>query len=69
MRVRNHLLERLLDPIAIRIGDDQRGQELYRVIGVSCYLTEDLVLLQQRDHDELAKQPAARRFEQIPGCL
>jgi len=63
MRIGNDGFECPFDPIAIRIRNGQWRQELDRMDTVSRDLREDLVLLQQWNHDQLAKQTAARRFE------
>src|SRR6266481_1103238 len=44
MAVGNHRIEGALDPVAIAIGDHQRGQQLHRMIGVPRDLNEDLVI-------------------------
>ena len=45
MRIRDDRFKRSLDPIAVFIRDDQRGQELDRVIAVPRDLRKDSVFL------------------------
>ena len=65
----NHGVERLLDPCAVLVRDGQRGQELDRMIAVSRNLGEQLVIVEQRDHDQLAEQSAACGFQQFQDAL
>ena len=55
-------VERLFDPRAVFFGDGQRGQQLDRMIAVSRNLREQFVVVEQRDHDQLAKQVRCSRF-------
>ena len=64
----NDGVERPLDPFAIFFRDGQRGQELDCVIPVSRNLRKQLVIIEQRNYDQLAEQSAARGFQEIPGC-
>src|SRR6185437_15006228 len=61
----DHVIERPLDPIAVLFGDIQGRQQLDRVTAVTGDLSEDLVVLEQWDRDELAEQALVRRLEHI----
>ena len=62
-------VERLFDPRAVFFGNGQRGQQLDRMIAVSRNLREQFVVVEQRNHDQLAKQAAARGFQEIQDAL
>ncbi len=66
MRIGHDAVESTLDPGAIRVIDIERRQKLDRVAGVRRHLHQNLVILEQRNDDELAKQPRPNRFQQIP---
>src|SRR5208283_5680659 len=59
-------VEGTFDPLAIRLRDDKRRKKLHGEVCVTSELDEDLVVLEQRDRDELAKQAGADCFEQGP---
>src|SRR5256885_11891492 len=67
--VGDDVIEGTHDPVAVLIIDDQRRNELHGVAAVASDLRQDLVLLEQRDGDELAEQSLARRLQHVPRCL
>ena len=68
MRIGDDVVERLFDPRAVFVGDGQRRQQLDRMIAVPGDLREQFVVVEQRNHDQLAEQSATRGFQQIPRC-
>ena len=69
MAICDDCIEGAFDPLAIRLRDYKRRQKLNGGVCVASDLDEDLVVLEQRDRDELTKQAGADRFEQGPRCL
>ena len=69
MHVRNRRIERLHDMVAVCVRDHQRRQEFDRVAAVAGDLDEDVVILEQRDGDELTEQAPARSLDCGPGRL
>ena len=47
MAIGDHGVEGAFDPVAIELVDDERRQQLDRMIGVTRDLNEDVVLLEQ----------------------
>ena len=62
----DHVVERLLDPAAVFLGDHQRRQQLDGVEAVAGDLRENLVILEQRHRDELAEQGLEKHFFRLP---
>src|SRR5258708_24470186 len=69
MAAGDDLIERAYDPIAILVVDHEGGQQLDGMARMPRNLTEDLVLLEQRDGDELAEQSLVGGFEHAPRSL
>src|SRR6188768_1746698 len=69
MTVRNRGVECAHDPVAIRIRQHKRRDELDRVAALARGLAEDLVVLEQRDCDDLTEQAFLRGFQHTPGGL
>lgn len=69
MAIGDDRIESMFDPLAIGLRDDQRRKQLHGKVCVARDLHEDLMILEQRDRDELAKQAGADRFEQGPRGL
>src|SRR5579871_1547866 len=69
MRCGDDVIEGVLDQVAVLIRNDERLQQLYGVARVPGDLGQHLVVLEQRDGDELAEQPLVRGFQEIPACL
>ena len=69
MAVRDDIFERALDPVAVVVGDDQRGQKLNRMAGVSRDLDEDLMIPKEGERDQLTKEALVHRFQQAPCSL
>src|SRR6266478_6158753 len=65
----NDVVEGVLDEVAILVRDDEGRQQLYGVARVSGHLSQHLVVLEQRNCDELAEQPFIRSLQKIPACL
>ncbi len=63
MAVGNDSFEGMLDPVAIRVIDDERRQKLDDVIAVACHLNQDLMILEQRNGDELAEEAGLDRLQ------
>src|ERR1700693_4341061 len=61
MSISDHGLERTFDPLAVRIGNDQRRQKLDRGNIVTRNLAQNLMLREERNCDELAEQAFVHR--------
>src|SRR5215468_8172791 len=62
----NHFIERVRNPVAVFLGNDERRQQLDGVAAVTGDLRQDLVVLEQRHGDELAEQALVRGLEHVP---
>ncbi len=51
------------DPLAISLRDHKRRKQLHGVVCMARDLDKDLMILEQRDRDELAKQAGADCFK------
>ena len=65
----NDVVEGVLDQIAIFVGDDEGRQQLYGVARMPGDLSQHLVVLEQRDGDQLAEQSLVRGFQKVPACF
>ncbi len=65
----DHRVECAGDPVAVLFRDRQCRQQLDGMAGVAGDLTEDLVILEQRNGDQLAEQALARRLQHAPRRL
>src|SRR5262249_43119314 len=65
----DHVVEGTLDEVAILVGDDEGRQQLDGVAGVAGDLSQHLVVLEERDRNELAEQSLVCRFQQVPAGL
>ena len=66
MAVGDDLAARRYHPIAILLGDDERRQELHGMARVSCDLRQDVMILAERDGDQLAEKSRAHRLQHYP---
>ena len=69
MCIGHHAMEGPLNPGAIRVCDVERRQKLDRVACVRRHLHQDLVILEQRDDDKLAEQPARTDSSNVHAAL
>jgi hypothetical protein len=59
-------IERLQNPIAIRIGNDERRKKFDGMACMPGNLAKNPVILKKWDRDELAKQPFICGLKDIP---
>ncbi len=63
MAIGDDRIEGTFDPLAISLRDHKRRKQLHGVVCMARDLDKDLMILEQRDRDELAKQAGADCFK------
>src|SRR4051812_42066360 len=69
MRTGDDLVEGALDPRTVVVGEGQRRLQLHRMIAVAGHKAQNLVLLEQRNGDELAEQSGVHGLQRVPRRL
>ena len=54
------------DPITVRIGNNKCGQKLDRMASMTRDLTQQFMLFEKRDRNELAEQTRPRSLKGVP---